>query len=370
MIATNALRKDEEAVLRLRSLYESRGYQGYKMNGFEEYDIYAQNKDFLGGEAVITFTDTEGRLMALKPDVTMSIIRSRTEEDGVTEKLYYDENVCRVSHDSHRLKEILQSGLECIGNIDLYNTREVVSLAAESLGLFGRKYILDISHMGIVTGLIDNLPASESQRKELTRLIASKNLHGIADLLLEISADDNAKDKLLELAEISGSPDEVLPSLRDICSNTPAEDGLRELEMVAGALRESDIFESLRLDFSVVQDMSYYNGIVFQGFIEGIPEKVLSGGRYDPLLRRIGKNKSAIGFALNVESLERILDEPDSLDADIALLYSADDDAAEVAKMAGKLSEGRLRVRVLNELPKRARFGRIVKFNGTSRDII
>ncbi len=366
----SALRTDEEAVLKLRSLYESRGYQGYKMNGFEEYDIYAQNKDFLGGEAVITFTDTEGRLMALKPDVTMSIIRSRTEEDGVTEKLYYDENVCRVSHDSHRLKEILQSGLECIGNIDLYNTCEVVTLAAESLGLFGRKFILDISHMGIVTGLIDNLPVSESQRKELTRLIGSKNIHGIEKLLSNIFADSEAKNKLLKLAEISGSPDEVLPSLREICAGTPAEDGLMELERVTETLRQSEIFESLRLDFSVVQDMSYYNGIVFQGFIEGIPEKVLSGGRYDPLLRRIGKNKGAIGFALNVESLERILDTADELDADIALVYSAEDDAAEVAKRAKELSENGLRVRVTDQIPKRARFGRIIYFNETSRNSI
>ncbi len=335
------------------------------MNGFEEYDIYAQNKDFLGGEAVITFTDTEGRLMALKPDVTMSIIRSRTEEDGVTEKLYYDENVCRVSHDSHRLKEILQSGLECIGNIDLYNTCEVVTLAAESLGLFGRKYILDISHMGIVTGLIDSLPVSESQRKELTHLIGSKNIHGIKDLLSGIAADDNAKNRLLKLAELSGSPDEVLPCLEEICLGTPAEEGLKELERVTGVLRKSEIFGSLRFDFSVVQDMSYYNGIVFQGFIEGIPEKVLSGGRYDPLLKRIGKNKGAIGFAMNVESLERILDRKDALDADIALVYSADDDAAEVAKRAAELSQNGQRVRVLNQIPKRARFGKVIYFNET-----
>ncbi len=361
----NALRADEEAVLKLRALYESRGYQGYKMNGFEEYDIYAQNKDFLGGESVITFTDTEGRLMALKPDVTMSIIRSRTEEDGVTEKLYYDENVCRVSHDSHRLKEFLQSGLECIGNIDLYNTCEVVSLAAESLGLFGRKFILDISHMGIVTGLIDALPVSETQRKELTLLIGSKNLHGIESLLSGISADSKAKERLMKLADMSGSPEKILPFLSEICVGTPAEEGLRELERVAEALSSSDIYDSLRLDFSVVQDMSYYNGIVFQGFIEGIPEKVLSGGRYDPLLKRIGKNKGAIGFALNVESLERILDQKDALDADIALVYSSEDDAREVAKKAAELSQNGKRVRVLSVIPKRARFGEIIYFNET-----
>ena len=70
------LKNSEIAVLRLRSLYESRGYMQFKMSRIEEYDLYAANKDFLAGEGIITFTDPSGRLMALKPDGTMSIIRS------------------------------------------------------------------------------------------------------------------------------------------------------------------------------------------------------------------------------------------------------------------------------------------------------
>ena len=149
----------------------------FKMSRFEDYDLYAANKDFLAGEGIITFTDPSGRLMALKPDVTMSIIRSCKDGDGLTEKLYYSENVYRVMGGTHQLKEIMQSGLECIGEINLYSTCEVISLAAKSLELFERPYVLDISHMGIVSGLVDECAPDESVKRELLRRIGAKNIH-------------------------------------------------------------------------------------------------------------------------------------------------------------------------------------------------
>ena len=79
----------------LRALYAKYGYIQYRMSKFEEYDLYARNKDFLISDAVITFTDTNGRLMALKPDVTLAIIKnSRDSEETV--KVCYAENVYRV----------------------------------------------------------------------------------------------------------------------------------------------------------------------------------------------------------------------------------------------------------------------------------
>ena len=85
------LEYEEKAVFALRSLYSKYGYSQYKMNKFEEYDLYVKNKDFLISDSVITFTDTNGRLMALKPDVTLSIIKNSKDTKGYVEKLYYNE---------------------------------------------------------------------------------------------------------------------------------------------------------------------------------------------------------------------------------------------------------------------------------------
>ena len=143
----DVLNSMEKVVFELRSIYADYGYAPYKMSKFEEYDLYSRNKDFLISDGVITFTDRNGKLMALKPDVTLSIIKNNSPKSGVTRKLYYDENVYRVGHGSNTFKEILQSGLECIGATDSYQIGEVLLIAARSLAVTGRRFVLDVCQM-------------------------------------------------------------------------------------------------------------------------------------------------------------------------------------------------------------------------------
>ena len=73
------LRSGEQTIYRLRGLYEKYGYRRFKMSKFEAYDLYVRNKDFLVSDRMITFTDARGVLMALKPDVTLSILKNTRE---------------------------------------------------------------------------------------------------------------------------------------------------------------------------------------------------------------------------------------------------------------------------------------------------
>ena len=108
------LRREEQAIYRLRALYQSFGYRPYKMNKFEEYDLYAHNKSFLQSEQILTFTDTDGRLMALKPDVTLSIIKNAKETAGL-QKLCYSETVYRPSGAYGRSRVRWRPGFVCDG---------------------------------------------------------------------------------------------------------------------------------------------------------------------------------------------------------------------------------------------------------------
>lgn len=119
--------REETVISQLAKLYESYGYSYYKVSRFEEYDLYARNRNFLSGGQILTFNDADGRLMALKPDVTLSIVKN-TKDDADMQKIYYKENVYRVLHSGEGFREIMQSGLECIGDIDMYATAEVLSL--------------------------------------------------------------------------------------------------------------------------------------------------------------------------------------------------------------------------------------------------
>ena len=129
----NILTREERFVHSFRSLCSEYGYRPYRMSKFEEYDLYAENRSFLPDGGVITFTDTNGRLMALKPDVTLSIAKNLTPRPGEPVRVYYDESVYRAPDRQLGFQEITQAGLEYLGDVDYYAMGEVVTLAARSL---------------------------------------------------------------------------------------------------------------------------------------------------------------------------------------------------------------------------------------------
>ena len=294
---------EERAIMRLRSLYRQFGYTQYKMSRFEEYGLYSDNKTFLSSGEIITFTGANGRLMALRPDVTLSIVKNIDDDAGL-KKLYYNENVYRP--DGHEFREQMQVGLECIGDIGLGLMGEVLMLAMRSLDLLGERTRLDVSHMGYISGLLKSEELTHGQRSELLLLIGEKNKPGLSKLCREYGLCDDFRERITALAALCGPYDDIIGQLRLISVNDETEAALHELGELDSILRKQGENNEINLDFSIVNDLSYYSGIIFQGYIEGIAAKVLSGGRYDKLLRKFGKASGAIGFAVYLDLLERI----------------------------------------------------------------
>ncbi len=322
MFDEKILKRDEKAVFALRSLYKHYGYLPFKMSKFEEYDLYVRNKDFLIGDNVITFNDTNGKLLALKPDVTLSIIKNTTDDEGIKHKVCYDENVYRVSAKTHQFKEIMQTGIECIGDIDVTDTFEVVYLAAKSLSTVSDDFILDISHMGLFSSLLDEVSDNKALRKELTKLISEKNRHESLALCAKNGIDSRGIQIVDALLSLYGAPMDIIDELSALCITGDEKTAMAELNELWGLLSKTEYADKIRLDFSVVNDMRYYDGVVIKGFLNGIYEAVLSGGRYDPLMRRMGRKSSAIGFALYIDLLEGLEDDKNDYDIDYLLIYS------------------------------------------------
>lgn len=349
MIGTESVWKNEElAVFRLRALYRARGYMPYQMSKFEEYDLYARNKHFLVSERIITFTDTNGKLMALKPDVTLSIIKNTKDSDSGVQKLYYDENVYRVSKGTKAFGELTQVGLECIGDVDDFCVCEVLSLAAESLEQISEDYVLDISDLGLLAPILKGLGISESAEAELLQCIAEKNSHGIAEIAAREKAAPGALQKLRELLALGGRLDLALERLTAILPECTEQ--IARLARISAALGEARAAR-IHLDFSVVNDMSYYNGIVFKGFINGVPAGVLSGGQYDGMMQKMGRSAKAIGFAVYLDLLERFGAQSAEYDVDVALLYDDGSDPVALCRIARDMTKENKRVTVLKSLP-------------------
>lgn len=354
------LRPDEQAGLTLRELYHRHGYQPYRMSKFEAYDLYVRNKSFLVSENIITFTDTNGQLMALKPDVTLSIVKNAPPAGGALQKVYYHENVYRTSPAAMGYREIMQTGLECTGALDLFAMGEVLALAAESLALLnGGDYLLDLGHMGFVSGLLEG--QEESVRTELLTEMGRKNAPAIRTACAQAGINHDLAEALCRLALLYGTPDEVLPQLKNLPKRPGVQSALAELESLCALLKGRGLADHLRLDFSIVNDMSYYTGVIFRGYLPGLPSGVLAGGRYDNLLRRMGKQGGAIGFAVYLDQLERLAAE-NEFDVDTLLLYGVSDSPAAVAQLAEELIGQGKTVRVERNAPQGLRYRELVRF--------
>ena len=358
----NVLKNDERALFALRDLYQRYGYARYKVSKFEEYDLYARNKSFLVSENILTFTDTNGKLMALKPDVTLSIVKNIGGEDRATYKLYYNENVYRTSGGRDGFGEIMQAGLECIGDIGIYDMGEVLTLAQKSLALISEDYILDLSHMGFVTGLLEHAGIDTVDTKTLLDLIGNKNLPAIKAYCKENAVAADVTEAVCAITSLYEPIGEALEHIAPFVKGEKMQNAYDQLSAVATQMRAQGSTERVYLDFSIVNDMSYYNGIIFRGFINGIPDGVLSGGRYDSLLRKMGKRGGAIGFAVYLDLLERLNDKAEQFDVDALVICDADADENALALWAEDMRRNGKSVLVQPRLPSDVTYRQLLRF--------
>ena len=299
----STLQPKERASFALRALYEAAGCRKYHMGRFEEYSLYQANRSFLSSEQVITFTDLDGRLLALKPDVTLSIAKTAQPAPGETLRYYYHENVYRPSAESHTFKEIGQMGLEFLGGVGEAEVQQAVCLAAQSLGQLGTDWVLEVSHMGYLFGLLDALQVPEDARAGLLRKLGQKNAHELRAAAGAAGLAD-AADTLCSVLDLSGAYAETLEKAAALCKNDAMRAAVAELEALAVPLEKAG--GVIRLDMTLAGEMEYYNGLVFQGYLKALPRPLLKGGRYDLLLQKFTPGAGAIGFAVYLDELDRL----------------------------------------------------------------
>ena len=334
----------EACVLRLRALYESRGFRRVSPCMFEDYTLYLNNKNFLGAERILTFMDPGGRLLTVKPDVTLSIAKGVDGgELGCAEKLYYTDEVVRFSPDSNDYKVLPQIGLERIGKQDPFANLEVIDLALRSLALIGEHSAVDISHLGFVSGLLEDARLSPQLEQELLGAVRAKSIHDAAALLESAGVGEQEKSRILALAALSGPFHSGLERAKTLVRGSRMERAYEELSAVAQILRP-EAGQSVNLDFSVVNDLDYYNGLIFRGYIKGISGVVCAGGRYDNLMKKLGKRSAAIGFAVYLHRLDGYFAKYDR-QTDVLITYAPCCDFKALFEKVGEFGRQGLTVR-------------------------
>ena len=247
----------------------------------------------------------------------------------MVQKVYYSENVYRD------YREIMQAGLECVGDLTEYDIAEAVLLAVKSLDLLGGRYVLDISHMGLLAAVLERCGFDEGKQKQAMACLRQKNTHDLRQLCGE-NAD--AWETLQAISACRGGA-EALEALSPYLTGEAEQAAVAELKALLGILADSGYADRVRLDFSVSNDLGYYSGVVFRGYLEGIPESILSGGQYDKLPRKMGRKSRAIGFAVYADLLQERSREDNSFDVDTLILHDGTVSLSEVNRAAKAASK-------------------------------
>lgn len=328
----NFLQPKEKIAINLEHMYHSFGFEKYKMNKFEKYSFYLENENFLNDSRILTFYDLHGKLLALKPDITMSIIKNRIMSSMDTHKIYYNESVFRIPFGSDEFKEIQQIGVEYFGKKDTYQTIEILNLALRSLKNISDEFILSISNVAILLIFFESLSLKSNQKDKIIYFMQQKNSHDLEKYIKSENIDDNGI--LVKLLKISSNPKEAIKTIFELFSDSKYLDEIKELEEIVEILLNIVDEKNISIDFSHISNTEYYNQLVFVGYGDGFVNPVLTGGRYDNLAVKMGLDTEyALGFAVDLSVINS-----SNLDENIKNIeYTKDDNVLNLIAEANNL---------------------------------
>ena len=295
---------------RLCSMYEKRGYVKVTTPALEYYDVFNFASQIIPEENMYKLTDKSGRLVVMRPDNTTPLARiaaTRLKNAPLPIKLYYNQNVFRVPHDySGKRSEFTQTGIEIIGADSARADIEVLVTALRTLreisSFFGGdvKYKLEIGHVGFCKALLESMELEHDQFEKVLSYVGAKNSSAL-DIGLDPGPKvDAALEKIRALPRLYGTG-EVLTTARQLCEgNSDAERVIDYLGKILDILEQNGLNENVCIDLAMVNDMDYYTGLVFKGYLEHTGEAVLGGGRYDSMLSNFDMNAPATGFGVNL----------------------------------------------------------------------
>lgn len=333
-----------EVEMKLAALFKSFGYSEVVTPGIEFYDLFSGSSRHFRQERMYKLTDSKGRLIAIRPDSTIPIARlasTRLAEAVLPLRLFYNQAVYENNALlKGRSDEIFQSGIELIGGEDTERADyEVMCLALEALrGFDADNFRFEIGDIGYFKELVSKLEADEATREEIRLLISAKNYPALNDILDEVGPAPVAA-ALKALPRLFGGA-EVFDKAAALFTDDRINAILLHLREVYSKLSELGYGGKISVDLGIVSHVDYYTGIVFKGYLSGVGQSVLKGGRYDGLLGEFGRPCPAVGFGVNCDDAANYLRKNDlapAISAPDCIIFAESGSPADAVAFAKSL---------------------------------
>ena len=330
----------------IEQVFVKRGFKKVITPGIEFYDVFSVDCSGIDQQDMYKMTDNKGRLLVARPDSTLPIARmvsTRLKNSILPVRLYYKQAVYRNNPTlTGKRNEFMQMGVELLGVKGLRADLEVLTTAVSALKSVAGDFRIELGHAEVFDALSDELDIDEDYKERIRVSIESKNYSALNNLLDKLEPC-RAVSAIRSLPSLFGG-DEVFEKAAEICAGTKAESALEYLHHIYSKLSPLGLGEKLIIDLGLVQRNDYYTGFVFAGYVSGIGDAVVNGGRYDELLSRFGESMGAAGFAIDTDALTelRLSDSAVSYsDNPDVLIFAKDGNELEAIELAEKLqSEG------------------------------
>lgn len=295
------------------SVFEGWSYEEVLTPAVDYYALFEQGMGLTEAQTSFRFTDNDGLMLSLRPDVTSSVARvaaTLLADRPRPLRLCYAAPVFRQQQQSHAewRRENTHLGCELIGVGGDAADLEVLLLAAEilkSIGL-GDAFCITINDVGIFNGLVSGLDLTDSSRETLRRLIDTRDRAELQAFLDHNSITDSTGQCLSQLTELTGKRD-VLDESSQIITDPGSLSAVKKLDDLWRVIESLGLENSFEIDMADVSSLDYYTGLSFKVFVRGVGYRVGRGGRYDGLTANFGNAEPAVGFVLNLDSLVEVL---------------------------------------------------------------
>lgn len=291
-----------------RKTFSDYGYKMVQTPTFEYFDVYhtaTPNK----AESMFKFFDINGRMLALRPDFTTSIARlaaTKAVSEEPPLRLAYCGSTFRndEAFSQARQREFSQAGIELIGSDHPQADAEVIRVVIETLIASGMHHFqIDIGQVGYFMEIAKQAKLSVQQADLLRSLINDKDFVAIDQFLETLDIPDTLKRIFAGMPTQFGQVSVIQEAMNQEGIGDGAKKALKNLEQIYLLLKEQSIDQYISIDLGMVPHLDYYTGMIFKGFAHGVGFPICSGGRYDTLMEKFGRELPATGAAIGIERL-------------------------------------------------------------------
>lgn len=318
---------------RVEDVFDRYGFTEIITPSIEFFQTYQHAFSEVNDQDMYKFFDQDGKILTLRMDMTVPIARvcaSKFTRSKSPFRFRYCSNVFKVRQMfAGQRSEVTDCGVELIGsNSDL----EVLCCALDTMESFGVSgYQLEIGNSDFFKLACQSIGLEEDIQIALADLIDRKSMVELREYAEGLHVPDSQRDFFVSLPMLGGQVD-VLSAAMDVSFNNDLKKVVRDLQILYDKLSCLGYGDRIQFDLGKVPHLDYYTGIIFEGFADGVGHSVLSGGRYDSLLKKFGRDLPACGFSVKLDYLLDVVKAPVKKGITVCYPETKELEALQVAK--------------------------------------